>query len=109
PRLGAIEMGADPDNGIARVIDVVQREGVRPGFEAAITGNFTTDHDFNQLSQHDLEHGELAFGLPAAIVVLVLVFGALVGAALPLVLAIVAIVVGLGLTAVVGQFTDLSG
>jgi RND superfamily putative drug exporter len=107
-RLIAIEMGSDPHSGIDRVIDVVQREGARPGFEAAITGKFTTDRDFNRLSQHDLEHGELAFGLPAAIVVLVFVFGALVGAALPLLLAIVAIVVGLGLTAVVGQFTDLS-
>jgi RND superfamily putative drug exporter len=107
-QLVAIEMGADPDSGIDRVVDVVQRENERAHFEAAITGNFTTDRDFNRLSQHDLEHGELAFGLPAAIVVLVFVFGALVGAAVPLLLAIVAIVVGLGLTAVVGQFTDLS-
>jgi RND superfamily putative drug exporter len=107
-QLFAIEMGTNADSGISRVIDVVEQQNARPGFEAAITGNFTTDHDVNRLSQHDLEHGELAFGLPAAIVVLVLVFGALVGAGLPLLLAIVSILVGLGLTAVVGQFTDLS-
>jgi uncharacterized membrane protein YdfJ with MMPL/SSD domain len=91
---------------VERLIELVQQENGRGGFQVALTGNDTSDHDFNQLSQHDLEAGELRFGLPAALIVLVLVFGALVAAALPLVLALVSIVVALGLTAIVAQGYD---
>src|SRR2546423_1309360 len=66
------------------------------------------DHDFNELSQHDLKSGELQVGLPAALVVLVLVFGTVVAGLLPLLLAIVAIVVALGLCAVVAETLTLS-
>ena len=39
-------------------------------FHVAMTGEGTLDHDFNDLSQHDLKSGELEFGLPAALIVL---------------------------------------
>ena len=48
------------------------------------------------------------FSLPLTILILVVVFGALVAVGVPLVLAIVSIILALGLTAVVGRFTDLS-
>ena len=38
-----------------------------------MTGEGTLDHDFNELSQHDLKSGELEFGLPAAFIILILV------------------------------------
>ncbi|MGE5688992.1 MAG: MMPL family transporter [Pseudomonadota bacterium] len=78
------------------------------GYTAAITGEATLDHDFGVISERDLQEGELRFGLPAAMVVLVLAFGALVAASLPLLLAIVSIIVALGLTALVGQGWELS-
>ncbi|MBD0290664.1 MAG: MMPL family transporter [Thermoleophilia bacterium] len=78
------------------------------GFEVAVTGTHTTNRDFNEVSQHDLEAGELRFGLPAALLVLVLVFGAVVAASLPLVLALVSILVALGLTALVASTFELS-
>ncbi len=78
------------------------------GFEVAVTGTHTTNRDFNEVSQHDLEAGELRFGLPAALIVLVLVFGAVVAASLPVVLALVSILVALGLTAVVASTFELS-
>ncbi len=97
------------DDGVKPLISLVERENGRGGFQLALTGTYTTNQDFNTLSQHDLEAGELRFGLPAALVVLVLVFAALVAAALPLVLALVSIVVALGLTALVAQgYSDLS-
>ena len=61
-----------------------------------------------QLSQSDLESGELRIGLPAALIILILVFGALVAAGLPLLLAIVSIIVALGLTGLVAQGFTLS-
>src|SRR5207244_12368973 len=66
------------------------------------------DHDFNDLSQHDLKSGELSIGLPAALVVLVLVFGAVVAGLVPLLMAIVAIVVALGLVAPLAEAFTLS-
>ena len=80
------------------IVAVVERAS-SPAFIASITGNYPAGNDFNTLSQTDLEHGELAFGLPAALVVLVLVFGAVVAGLMPVVLALISILVGLGLVA----------
>jgi uncharacterized membrane protein YdfJ with MMPL/SSD domain len=77
-------------------------------FAVSVTGDETLDHDFDLLSQEDLENGELKFGLPAALIILLLVFGAVVAGLVPLVMAIVAIIVALGLTALVAQQFELS-
>ena len=49
---------------------MVEQSNGRDGFSVAMTGEGTLDHDFNDLSQHDLKSGELEFGLPAALIVL---------------------------------------
>jgi uncharacterized membrane protein YdfJ with MMPL/SSD domain len=79
-----------------------------PTFAVSVTGTETLDHDFNLLSQEDLENGELKFGLPAALIILLLVFGAVVAGLVPLLMAIVAIVVALGLSALLSQQFELS-
>jgi uncharacterized membrane protein YdfJ with MMPL/SSD domain len=97
----------DDDETEALVERVESLDG-QAAFEVAVTGDETLDHDFDRLSQEDLENGELKFGLPAALIVLLLVFGAVVAGLVPLLLAIVAIVVALGLTAIVAQQFELS-
>jgi uncharacterized membrane protein YdfJ with MMPL/SSD domain len=77
-------------------------------FAVAVTGEETLDHDFNLLSQEDLENGELKFGLPAALIILLLVFGAVVAGLVPLLMAMISIVVALGLTALLSQPFELS-
>jgi putative drug exporter of the RND superfamily len=77
-------------------------------FAVSVTGQETLDHDFDLLSQEDLENGELKFGLPAALIVLLLVFGAVVAGLVPLLMAMVSIVVALGLTALLSQQFELS-
>ena len=77
-------------------------------FTATVTGEETLDHDFNVLSQEDLENGELEFGLPAALIVLLLVFGAVVAGLIPLLMALVSIVVALALSALLAQQFELS-
>jgi putative drug exporter of the RND superfamily len=77
-------------------------------FSVALTGDETVAHDQNLLAQEDLEKGELQFGLPAALIILLLVFGAVVAGLIPLLMAIVSIVVALGLTALVAQQFELS-
>jgi putative drug exporter of the RND superfamily len=99
---------ADPMIGIVDVIDAVEAVDAKDGVSAAITGDWTIGHDFIVLSQHDLEKGELQFGLPAALIVLLLVFGAVVAALVPLAVALVSIVVALGISSLVGQSVELS-
>jgi putative drug exporter of the RND superfamily len=77
-------------------------------FDLYTTGEWTVENDFAHLSQEDLETGELQFGLPAALIILLLVFGAVVAGLVPLALALVAIITALGLTALVGIAFDLS-
>jgi uncharacterized membrane protein YdfJ with MMPL/SSD domain len=90
------------------VITIVEAADGQNGFQVKIVGKFTSERDLGKLSQSDLSHGEVFFGAPAALVVLVLVFGAIVGALVPLFLAIVAIVVALGLTALFGQVVSVN-
>jgi uncharacterized membrane protein YdfJ with MMPL/SSD domain len=93
---------------VDRLLSVVKDEDGRQGFRVVMTGEGTLDHDFNELSQHDLKSGELQVGLPAALVVLILVFGAFVAGLVPLLMAIVSIVVALGLCALVAEAFTLS-
>ncbi len=90
------------------VIATVREADANPDFEVTVTGEKTREHDFNQLSQDDLKSGELQFGLPAALIILVLVFGGVVAGLVPLLMAMFSIVVALGLTALVAQEFELS-
>jgi RND superfamily putative drug exporter len=90
------------------VEDVVEQADRSPSFNVAVTGDTTSDNDFNELSQHDLKSGELKFGLPAALVILILVFGAIVAGLVPLLMAIISIVVALGFVAILSQPFNLS-
>jgi uncharacterized membrane protein YdfJ with MMPL/SSD domain len=103
-----VALGPDAEDDVEGVVDAVQGLDGQAGFDAAITGEFTLDADFSTLAEEDLANGELGFGLPAALIVLLIVFGSVVGGLIPLLMAIVAIVIGLALTAVVGQAFPLS-
>jgi uncharacterized membrane protein YdfJ with MMPL/SSD domain len=95
------------DSGAAPVENVV--ESANDGsFAVGITGFHTTGYDFGKQSQTDLEKGELAFGLPAALIVLVLVFAAVVAGLVPVLMAILSIIVALGLVAVISLGFSLS-
>jgi RND superfamily putative drug exporter len=98
-------VGEDRIDDLLAILESAEASGP---FTATITGNHTADNDFNALSEKDLREGELQFGLPAALVILVLVFGALVAALIPVLMAIVSIVVALGLVAVLSQQFELS-
>jgi putative drug exporter of the RND superfamily len=103
-----VALGDAAQDDVSPVVDVVERFDADPGYEAAITGDFVSDADQETLSQDDLRNGELFFGAPAALIILLLVFGAVVAGLIPLVLAILSIVIALALTALVGQVFELS-
>jgi uncharacterized membrane protein YdfJ with MMPL/SSD domain len=103
-----LALGRDGEDDVEEVVDVVERLDEEPGYRAAVTGNFTADADEDAASLEDLKKGELFFGAPLALVVLLLVFGAVVAGLVPLMLSIASIVVALGLVALLAQAYDLS-
>jgi uncharacterized membrane protein YdfJ with MMPL/SSD domain len=102
-----VGLAGDPEDSADQLVGIVEAAD-GGGFAVTITGEWTLDRDVNKLVVHDLKVGELYFGLPAALIILVLVFGAVVAAVVPLVVAIFSILVALGLSALVGQAFDLS-
>ena len=103
-----VAAGPDAEDDIEDIVEAVEGADGRGGFDATITGEFTLDDDFSTLAGEDLKNGELGFGLPAALIVLLIVFGSVVAGLIPLLLAIVSIAVALALLALVGQVFPLS-
>ena len=101
-------IGIQRSGDVDPLLPIVKQNNGRDGFRVTITGEGTLDHDFNDLSQHDLKSGELGIGLPAALIILLLVFGTVVAGLVPLLMAILAIVVALGLTSIVADAFTLS-
>jgi uncharacterized membrane protein YdfJ with MMPL/SSD domain len=103
-----VSLGRDGEGDVDRVVAAVERLDDEPGYRAAVTGQWTSDADEDAASLEDLKKGELFFGAPLALVVLLLVFGAVVAGLVPLMLAISSIVVALALVALLAQAYDLS-
>ncbi len=74
---------------------------------ALTVGTLSANKAANNVASSDLSKAE-RIALPATLLILIVVFGALVAAGVPLVLAVVSILVALGLTALVGRTMDLS-
>ena len=78
-----------------------------PGFSTQLFGPSSLNDDFIKASEDNLANGE-KYGIPAALIVLVVVFGAVVAALLPILIGIAAIAIAFGLVAVVGQIAPFS-
>jgi RND superfamily putative drug exporter len=103
-----VQFAAGSDGGLDGIVGAVERADAGGAFVAGVTGQKTRDRDFNELSQSDLRHGELRVGLPAALIVLLLVFGAVVAGLVPLLITLPSIVVALGFVAVLAHVFSLS-
>jgi len=103
-----IPFDVNDDDAVGLVHAVVENARLSGEYDVSITGDATMDEEFNELSAHDLKEGELMFGLPIAIGVLILVFGALAAAGIPLVVSIVSIIVAMGLSMIFAQFLNIS-
>jgi uncharacterized membrane protein YdfJ with MMPL/SSD domain len=103
-----LALGRDGEDDVEDIVDVVEQLDDEPDYRAAVTGERTADADEDAASLEDLKKGELFFGAPLALVVLLLVFGTVVAGLVPLMLAIASIVVALALVALLAQAYDLS-
>jgi RND superfamily putative drug exporter len=77
------------------------------GFDVKVTGNPALDYDVRTISAEDTRRGEERV-LPLTLAVLVLAFGALVAATLPIIVGVLAITIALGIVAVAAQFQTMS-
>jgi RND superfamily putative drug exporter len=95
------------DANIGEVLAVVESANEQSQFEVLIAGGASIREDFSKQAEEDLTTGEV-FGIPIALVVLLLVFGALSAAMIPLVLGVLSIVVAIGVTTAFGQIVPFS-
>jgi RND superfamily putative drug exporter len=77
------------------------------GFTTQLAGQATLNADFTTIAEEDARKGE-SIGVMAALVVLVVVFGAIVAALVPIGIAIMAIAIALGIVALVGQIVEFN-
>ncbi|MDQ2683371.1 MAG: MMPL family transporter [Chloroflexota bacterium] len=75
--------------------------------EVLPVGAISLNETFNRISEEDMRKGE-GVSIVAALIILVVVLGALVGAGLPILLGIVSIAVATGLAALVARTMDMS-
>jgi RND superfamily putative drug exporter len=76
-------------------------------FEVVSAGTLSINERYSAIAEEDLIQGEM-IGLPIALIILVLVFGALLAPVLPLALAVVSIGIALGVVALLGQVLSLN-
>ena len=91
---------------VADMIHKVEEANAADDFLVLIGGDASVAHENNELAEEDLRKGE-QFGVPVALLVLLLLFGAVVATLLPLGLAIVSIIIAMAAVAVIGQVNQL--
>ena len=87
---------------IPDVLHIVEEADAQDGFAVNSFGFASVSEDFNKALEKDLQRSEMGT-LPIALLILVLVFGALAAALMPVAFAMVAIIIAIGVTAIVGQ------
>lgn len=76
-------------------------------FEFYMIGNASINHTFEELAESDLQKGE-SIGIAVALIILALIFGGVVAAFVPILMAIVAILVAIGLTPLIATIVELN-
>jgi len=102
---GSLEEAVNNGEEVLEIINA-QRDAA-PDFEVLTVGDGSTNEEINKITEEDLARGE-GFGAAIAFIILIVVFGALVAAFVPLLLAAIAIAIAFGLATIVSQTTELS-
>ena len=92
---------------VEEVVHVISEADGKDGFRVLVGGEASIAWERAELAESDLQKGE-RFGIPVALIILLIIFGSAVAAALPIGLAIVSIGVSLGIASLVGQIFELS-
>ena len=87
---------------IEEVIHIVEEADGKDGFDVLVVGDVSSRFEQAELSAMDLEQGE-RIGLPVALLILLVLFGAVVAALIPVGLAVVSILITLAIVSVIGN------
>jgi len=90
---------------VAPVLEILKQQEAS-GFTVLAVGDGSTSHDINHQFEKDLKAGEM-IGLPVALLVLVVVFGAVVAAGVPVILSLLGILVATGATAILSRVMSI--
>src|SRR6266850_1962550 len=91
----------------AAIREALARVPGSEGFDVMVTGFPALDHDVRTISAEDTDRGEQR-ALPLTLAVLIVAFGALVAAALPVLVGVLAITIALGLVTIAARYTPMS-
>jgi RND superfamily putative drug exporter len=91
----------------APIIDVVTGANASGEFRVTTVGFGSVENEMTTLLEETLQQGEM-IGIIVALIILLIVFGAVVAAGLPIVLALLSIFVAVGATAVVSNTMEMS-
>ena len=95
------------EGNVAQILKIVEEADASSDvFRVLMVGRASISHDNNELARHDLEQGERV-GIPVALLILLVLFGTVVAALLPIGLAVICIIAALGLAALIGQAFEL--
>ena len=97
----------EAEENVRHIIEIVEEADAGDGFRVLVGGTASIAFENAELAQEDLEQGE-RIGIPVALVILLVLFGAVGAALVPLALAIGAIIVSLGVAALIGQVFELN-
>jgi uncharacterized membrane protein YdfJ with MMPL/SSD domain len=102
----SVGLADSTDSNIEKLRAIAERnEG--DGFTVQVAGQGTLEADFTKIAEEDLQRGE-SIGIGIALIVLIVVFAALVAAFVPIIMALFAIVVALGLVTLIGQVFEFN-
>jgi RND superfamily putative drug exporter len=97
----------EADQHVDGLLAIVEEADAIEGFTVATVGDGSIGEAFMHQAERDLQTAEF-FGIPIALAILLIVFGALVAAGLPLVLGLISIVIAVGMAAIIGRAFELS-
>lgn len=106
----AVEMAGDltdANDEISHVTEITKAANGTQGVDIKMAGLSSMNEEVNHIAEEDLVTGE-SIGIGIGLIILLLVFGAVVAAFVPIIMAITSILVALALTALVGQIGELS-
>ncbi|MFD2671430.1 MMPL family transporter [Marinicrinis sediminis] len=108
-RLAAIQVMLewDTDEALRHYPELREQIKAPAGMQVYVTGGTPVMHDMQEASKQDIIKAEM-LGIPIAIIVLLLVFGTVVAAALPLLVGLVSVTLTLGLLYFVAGVYSLS-
>jgi RND superfamily putative drug exporter len=107
----AVSLAGSSDEARAQVFEEIEADlrdaGDTGDLDVSLGGGAAIFADLNEQVQHDLEIAEM-ISMPILLLIMIVVFGALVAASLPLLIGGMSILGGFAITRVITEFTDVS-